>query len=441
MSSITIQPARNLAGAMRPPGDKSISHRRAILASLGAGPSRLENYATGADCQSTLACLRALGVEIHADADGIAIAGVGLHGLRAPAQVLDAGNSGSTIRMLSGVLASQTFATEIGGDASLSRRPMRRVMAPLTEMGARIESAGGCPPLRFAPATAGLSGIRYTLPVASAQVKSAILLAGLWARGSTTVIEPTPTRDHTEIALANLGVPVQRRNGEIMLPGGVESLAAEATFRVPGDPSSAAFFLCAAAMFPEGELLIDDVSLNPTRSALLDVLARMGACVEMVSVEDRSGELSGSLSAGGWKRDPLGIRVPGLRGTTIAGAEAVALIDEIPILAVLATAAEGGLSFRDVGELRVKESDRIAAIAANLRAMGAECRETETGLDVPGPQRLRGARVASRGDHRIAMAFAVAALSATGDTEIDEPECAGISYPEFFATLDRLAER
>ena len=446
MPDVTLAPARNLSGAVRLPGDKSISHRCALLGALADGPSTLENYSTGADCQSSLACMAALGAGVtrggEAGAETITIAGQGLAGLRAPAGPLDAGNSGSTIRMLSGILAAQPFAASIGGDASLSRRPMRRILEPLRQMGAQVTAAeGDRPPLGFEPLAGRLRAIEYALPVASAQVKSAILLAALFADGATTIIEPLPTRDHTELLLRHMGVPLTRKprgggqpGSVITLVGPVEKLAPLGNYRVPGDPSSAAFFLCAAAMFPDADLLVDGVSLNPTRSVLLDVLARIGAKPGVVAVEESCGELAGTLHLGGRGAKPL-------TGTTIAGAEAVALIDEVPILAVLATATRDGIEFKDVGELRVKESDRIATIVENLRAMGATCEESPTGLKVPGQQKLHGARIATHHDHRIAMAFAVAALLAEGETVIEHAECADISFPEFFAHLERLAER
>jgi 3-phosphoshikimate 1-carboxyvinyltransferase len=430
---IMVQSARVVSGAMRPPGDKSISHRCAMLAALGEGESKLANYATGADCRSTLECLRGLGVEWTEAESAIAIRGVGMRGLRAPEAGLDAGNSGSTMRMLSGILAAQPFAAEMGGDGSLSRRPMRRILEPLRAMGARISAAAGdLPPLRFAGAGDGLRAIEYRLPVASAQVKSAILLAGLFARGTTVVHEPAATRDHTEQLLRHLGAPLESRGGSVAITGPVAKLAPLGEFRIPGDPSSAAFFLCAAAMLPGSDLLVDEVSLNPTRSALLDVLARLGARAQMVSIEDRGGELVGSVHLDG---------PAALGGASISGAEAVALIDEIPILAVLATQTQEGMEFRDVGELRVKESDRLEAIAANLRALGAACETGSDWLRVGGGQKLRGARLPSHGDHRIAMAFAVAGLLASGETVIEDAECASISFPDFYTTLERLAER
>lgn len=427
-----VGPAGQFSGAVRLPGDKSISHRYAMLAALAEGRGVIANFSTGADCRSTLGCVAALGATVETLGDGaVAITGHGRRGLGAPAAELDAGNSGSTVRMLSGILAAQPFASRISGDASLCRRPMRRILEPLGQMGARITAAeGDRAPLAFAPAPA-LRGIRYRPAVASAQVKTAVLFAGLFAQGPTWIEEPQPTRDHTEIALRQFGVSVEfpGRNQIALLPPAGEWAARD--LRVPGDPSSAAFFLCAAAMFPEADLLVDQVSLNPRRAALLDVLGRMGARIGVVNVEERDGELVGGLTA----RGPEAGR---LRGTEIAGAEAVALIDEVPVLAALATAAEGGIRFRDVAELRVKESDRIAAIAANLRRMGAQCAERPDGLDVPGPQRLHGASLESFGDHRIAMAFSIAALIAEGETEIQDPGCAAISFPEFFSILGRL---
>ncbi len=435
MPEITIAPARGLGGAVQPPGDKSISHRCAMLAAIADGRSQLSHYSSGADCHSTLACLRALGVEIEAQSDGtVAIAGAGLHGLRAPAATLDAGNSGTTLRLLSGILAAQPFASAIGGDASLNRRPMRRILEPLGRMGARIAAAAGdTPPLRFTPAAEGLQGIAYAPPMASAQVKSAILLAGLYARGETRVQEALPTRDHTEVLLHAMGAPLEALGqGEIRLHGPVEKLRPLENYRVPGDPSAAAFFLCAAAGFADADLTVEEVSLNPKRAALLDVLARLGARAQVLTLEERAGELAGSLRLTGAKA---------LGGTTIAGAEAVALIDEAPILAVLATRTRDGIEFRDMAELRVKESDRIAAIAHNLRALGASCEERADGMFVPGGQKLHGARLRSGHDHRIAMAFAIAALWAEGESVIEDPECAAISYPAFYEDLARLAQR
>ena len=412
---------------MRLPGDKSISHRYAMLAALAEGRTRLENFSTGADCASTLACVEALGCHVQRDPSGsVEIEGVGTS-LRAPSRVLDCGNSGSTIRMLSGILAGQKFTSELVGDESLSRRPMGRVIDPLTAMGARIESAGGRPPLRI---TGGrLKAIEYKLPVASAQVKTCVLFAGLLADGETQVEEPLRTRDHGELALRAFGAEVTRQRNRAAIAGGQKLHAIEAV--IPGDISSAAFFLCAAALYPESNLVIEGLLLNPTRAAILDLLAAMGTRTTIIKVEERHGELAGSVAL-----------QPGrLHGATIAGAQTALLIDELPVLAAIGPYTEEGIEIRDARELRVKESDRIAAVARNLRAMGAAVEEREDGLRVPGRQRLHGAEIDAMGDHRIAMAFAVAALRAEGDTLIRGAASARISFPGFFTTLDAIVER
>jgi len=426
-NSVTIRPARNVAGAVRLPGDKSISHRYAMLAALAEGRTRLQNFSTGADCASTLSCVEALGCRVQRHSSGsIEIEGLGPV-LRAPSRPLDCGNSGSTIRMLSGILAGQKFTSELMGDESLSRRPMGRVIEPLTAMGARIESVGGHPPLRI---TGGrLQAIRYKLPVASAQVKTCVLFAGLLAEGETQVEELLRTRDHGELALRAFGAEVTRQRNRAAIAGGQKLHAIEAV--IPGDISSAAFFLCAAALFPESNLVIEGLLLNPTRAAILDVLATMGTRTSMIKVEERHGELAGSVAL-----------QPGrLRGATISGAQTALLIDELPVLAAIAPYTEEGIEIRDARELRVKESDRIAAVARNLRAMGAEVEERDDGLRVPGRQRLHGAEIDAMGDHRIAMAFAVAALRAQGDTLIRGAGSARISFPGFFTTLDAIVER
>ena len=422
-----VRPARNLAGALSLPGDKSISHRYAMLAGLAEGRSRLENFSTGADCASTLACLAALGCKVERK-DNFTVEIEGRAGsLQSPRGALNCGNSGSTMRMLAGILAGQPFASELVGDASLSRRPMGRIIEPLTAMGARLESRVGRPPLRIAGAS--LRPIDYTLPAASAQVKSAILFAGLFAGGQTWVSEPVQTRDHTELALAAFGAEVTRQRLRTGIAGGQRLRAIEAS--IPGDISSAAFFLCAAALFPGASLVIDNLLLNPTCAALLDVLASMGLRISMLRVEEKHGELVGTV------RTLAGAE---LRGTVIAGAKAAALIDELPVLAAIAPYTSGGIEIRDARELRVKETDRIAALAANLRAMGARVEERDDGLQVPGGQAMQGAQVDSFGDHRIAMAFAVAALRAGGETRILGADAASISYPEFFRVLDGLAQ-
>jgi 3-phosphoshikimate 1-carboxyvinyltransferase len=424
--SLVVRPARNLLGSIRVPGDKSISHRYAMLAALAPGRSRFENYSPGADCNSTLGCVRALGCNVEREESGaVVIDGIGPQ-LRAPNTSLDCGNSGSTMRMLSGIVAAQPFTSELIGDESLSRRPMKRVMEPLRQMGAEIVANNDCAPLRISGTR--LHGITYRVPVASAQVKTCLLFAGLLAGGQTTVEEPIPTRDHGELALRAFGAEVHRSRNAATIVGG-QALHPLDAF-IPGDSSSAAFFLCAAAIFPESNLVIDGVLLNPTRSALLDVLTAMGCRVSVLRVEEQHGELVGTISLVPGKGKPI----------EIAGAQTALLIDELPVLA--ATAPFGaGLVVRDAGELRVKESDRLTAVTRNLEAMGAQVEQTADGWRIPGGQKLHGAEIESFGDHRIAMAFAIAALRAEGDTLIHNSECVAISYPSFFADLEKLLER
>lgn len=435
-----IQPARSVSGGLRPPGDKSIAHRYALLGAIAEGETRIRNYSPGADCASTLACVAGLGAGVQRQsvktADGrttevVVLAGRGLRGLSPPVGILDAGNSGSTIRMLSGILAGQAFRSVITGDDSLRRRPMRRILDPLGKMGARIQAHGD----NFPPLTidgAALHGVEYTLPVASAQVKSAVLLAGLLAAGETTVVEPSATRDHTEIALAQFGAQLARSPRRVTVCGG-HPLKGQ-RLEVPGDLSSAAFFLCAALMLPESNLYLQGVGLNPTRTALLDFLAGMGAKVQMLNLAESHGELTGDLhiSRNGSAR---------LTGGRIAGAMVAGLIDEIPVLAILGSQTEDGLELRDATELRVKETDRIETVAQNLRLMGAQIEVLPDGFNIPGQQTLHGAELDSFGDHRIAMAFAVAALAARGETRIRNAEAAIVSYPGFFNDLDAVAER
>jgi len=426
-SSVVVRPARNVLGSLRLPGDKSISHRYAMLAALAEGTTHLENFSRGADCASTLACMEALGAGVTRAAEGgVDIQGIG-PALQPPARALDCGNSGSTMRMLAGILAGQRFSSELVGDASLSRRPMARVAEPLRQMGATITcGADGRPPLRITGAR--LRAMDYTLPVASAQVKTALLFAGLLAEGETSVEEPLRTRDHGELALRAFGAEVTRVRRRASLRGGQKLHAISA--RVPGDISSAAFFLCAAAIFPDSNLVIDALGMNPTRAALLDVLAAMGARVAVLNLEEHQDELVGTVK----------VEAGALKGATIAGVQSAALIDELPVLAAIAPYTQDGIEIRDAAELRVKESDRIAAVARNLRAMGAQVEELPDGLRVPGSQPLRGGEVDSAGDHRIAMAFAVAALRASGDTLIRGASAARISFPEFFTLLDAVTQ-
>jgi len=428
-----VRPARNIRGSVQLPGDKSISHRYAMLSGIAEGPSRLENYSTGADCASTLGCMRALGVNWQRKSEGqnvIEVQGRGLS-LAAPSTPLDCGNSGSTIRMLSGIVAGQSFTSEMIGDESLSRRPMERVIKPLTTMGARIESQEGKPPLRITGGS--LKPIDYKMPVASAQVKTCLLFAGLYADGETRVEESVRTRDHSEVALRAFGVHLERKSvdagAEVRIRGGQRLRGVES--RIPGDLSSAAFFLCAAALFPESELTIPNLLMNPTRARLLDILMQMGLHISVTQLEEINGELVGSLEVEGGS----------LKGAKISGADSAALIDEIPVLAAIAPFTQNGIEIRDAKELRVKESDRIASVAANLRRMGGQVEEFEDGLKIPGSQVLHGSEIDSYSDHRIAMAFAVAALRAEGETLIQGAESAAISYPAFFENLEEVAIR
>ncbi|MFQ5816687.1 MAG: 3-phosphoshikimate 1-carboxyvinyltransferase [Terriglobia bacterium] len=428
MSEKTLRPAKALVGTLRLPGDKSISHRLAILAALAEGGSELVNFSPSRDCTNTLDCLARLGVAVRRDADAVRIQGVGRAGLQVPARELDAGNSGSTMRMLAGVLAGQAFESVLVGDASLSRRPMGRVIEPLTQMGARIEArAGEFAPLRICGGK--LQPIRYRLPVASAQVKTAVLLAGLFAPGTTTVEEPVTTRDHTEIALRQFGAPLTRTGRVISLVG--PSALAGKRFAIPCDLSAAVFFLVAALLAPESNLVLPNVGLNPTRSAVLDFLLGLGAKISVLGLQELNGELIGELH----------VRASGrLRGGTIAGPQVARLIDELPALAVLGTQTAQGVRIRDARELRVKESDRIGALAENLRRLGAKVEEHPDGLTVAGGQKLRGAVVDSFGDHRIGMALALAALVAEGETTICNAVCVDVSFPGFFETLAGVAE-
>jgi 3-phosphoshikimate 1-carboxyvinyltransferase len=426
-STVNVRPARGVLGLVRTPGDKSISHRYAMLAAIAEGTSRFQNFSAARDCASTLGCLCALGCDWGRSEDGaIEVHGVGPR-LRTPTEPLDCGNSGSTMRMLSGIVAAQPFSSELFGDESLSRRPMARIIAPLSEMGAKIESRdGGRPPLKIQGGP--IQAIHYRPEVASAQVKTCVLFAGLFADGETLVEEPIRTRDHGEIALRAFGAEVGRSGNVARIRGGQALHAIEA--RVPGDLSSAAFFLCAAALFPGSELTLPGILMNPTRARLLDILIEMGLKISVAQLEEHHGELAGTVEARGaaWK------------GATVAGADAAALIDEIPVLAAVAPYTENGIEVRDARELRVKESDRIAAVAANLRKMGAEVDERPDGLRIPGGQRLHGAELDSFGDHRIAMAFAVAALRAEGETIIHGADAAGVSYPSFFEELCKITE-
>jgi len=423
-----VTPARNILGSLRLPGDKSISHRYALLSALASGTTKLTNFSTGADCASSLGCAATLGATVTRRDDGI-IEVVGSGELKASDAPLDCGNSGSTMRMLTGLLAATPHTYTLIGDASLSRRPMERVRKPISQMGAEIALTDGHAPVTIRGDK--LTAIDYSTPVPSAQVKTAVLFAGLQAEGTTMVRESVRTRDHGELALRAFGTHVDRSTDSVSIVGGQQLTAIEAA--VPGDISSAAFFLCAAALFPGSNLVFDSLGLNPTRATLLDVLTALGAHIGVLNLEEKNGELVGTVQ--------VNAPTKGLNGTTISGALSAQLIDELPVLAAIAPYTQSGIRIRDAKELRVKESDRIALVANNLRAMGAEVEEFEDGLDVPGGQQLHGAEINSGGDHRIAMAFSVAALRASGDTVIQGAESAAISFPEFYELLDQVAER
>ncbi len=426
------------------PGDKSISHRAALTAALADGTSSIRNFSTSADCTATLSCLAALGVAIEGDNTALAINGAGIDGLRESSGPLDCGNSGTTMRLLAGILAGQDFKSTLTGDESLSSRPMGRIIEPLQMMGARISSRDGRAPLVI-HGHRKLNAISYELLVASAQVKSCILLAGLSTTGRTEVIENEITRDHTERILRSFGVQIETgdaehkgKNARFAAVTGPARLSSH-NVSIPGDISSAAYFIAAAALLPGSSLEVSDVGVNPTRVLFLEQLRALGLDVEITKMQEDSNEPVGEIrvrgSAGHNSSSPSDSPLM-IRGLIIPQ-----LIDELPLLAVVGSQIKGGIEIRNAAELRVKESDRIAATAQNLRALGAEVVEFDDGLRVGGEARLRGAKVDPRGDHRIAMAFTVAALLAEGETEITDSECVAVSFPEFFELLESVVER
>jgi 3-phosphoshikimate 1-carboxyvinyltransferase len=431
----TIHPARTLQGSITLPGDKSISHRYAMLAGLAEGTTRLSNFSTGADPHSSLACMQALGATIVHQADKtIEITGTAGK-FQQPTGPLDCGNSGSTMRMLAGLIAPHPHTFTLIGDHSLTLRPMERIRKPLGQMGAKLDLVDGHAPITIHGGL--LHAIDFDTPIPSAQVKTAVLFAGLQASGTTSLTESIRTRDHSEQALRAFGANLTRTNvaagdiAKLSIPGHQKLRAINAT--VPGDLSSGAFFLCAALLFPDSNLVLDSVGMNPTRAALLDVITALGGKIKVLNVEEHHGELIGTIQVNGPASGP--------RGMHIGGALSAQIIDELPVLAAIAPYTRDGMTIRDAKELRVKESDRIALVAKNLRAMGAQFTEHEDGLEIPGNQQLHGAKIDSGSDHRIAMAFAIAALRATGDTEIHGAEAAAISFPEFFTHLEALSQR
>lgn len=432
-----LDPARRINGQLRLPGDKSISHRAAMIAAVANGVSHIANFSTSRDCASTLSCLRQLGVAITPGSRAGSFLIEGRQEFVRPSEPLDCGNSGSTIRMLSGLLATQDFTSVLTGDDSLSSRPMRRIIDPLELMGARIDSHDNKPPLTI-NGRRDLRPIRYELPVASAQVKSCVLFAGLGTTGTTEVIETTTSRDHTERLFQAFGVPVRTSADEA--GRSLHSIEGPARFSaremsIPGDISSAAYFIAAAMLMPNSNLVLDGVSLNPTRTEYLSLLRSWGATITTGGIGTECNEPVGTVCV---NSDGAAL-VNDAR--TLNSATVPLLIDELPLIAVVGSQMSGRLEIRDAKELRVKETDRLAATAENLRAMGAEVEEFDDGLAVSGPTKLRGALINSYDDHRIAMAFAVAALVAEGPTEIGGAECVGISFPEFFQFLESIVER
>jgi len=441
MSRQIIKPAKRLAGELRVPGDKSISHRALLIAGIGEGDCAISGLSTADDVSATRAALEALGVVIsHTNSQvevlkpstgtldsQILVEGRGLAALRPSPDAIFCQNSGTTARCLAGILAGRPFETRLDGDDSLRRRPMGRVIEPLHKMGATVEATDDRLPLLIRGSD--LTGIDYRSPVASAQVKTAVLLAGLQASGKTAFHEPSPSRDHTERILEFLGVPIERSIDRLIVKS--TDIRNASSLSVPGDLSSAAFLLVAAAILPGSEVTVRDVGLNPTRAGILDVLRRFGADVSISRQRDECGEPRGDVT----------VRAADRRPVEIAGAEIVRTIDELPLVAVLGAFSEGETVIRDAAELRLKESDRIATLAAGLRAMGMEVRVFDDGMAVAGPAKLQGAGVESAGDHRIAMALAVAGLAAEAPTEVSGWESVAVSYPEFGRDLDALAER
>ena len=427
-----VRPARSFQGSVTLPGDKSISHRYAMLAGLAEGTTRLSNFSTGADPHSSLACMEALGAKVAKVGEGpqqiIEVTGTAGAFVQ-PTRELDCGNSGSTMRMLSGLIAPHPHTFTLIGDHSLTMRPMERIRKPLTQMGARMDLVDGHAPITIHGGP--LNAISFDTPIPSAQVKTAVLFAGLQANGVTSLSESIRTRDHSEHALRAFGATLTRKDETLSIAGGQKLKAIDAM--VPGDLSSAAFFLCAALLFPDSNLILDSLGMNPTRAALLDVVTALGGKVKILNVEESHGETIGTIQV---------TTTPGaFKGIEIAGALSAQLIDELPVIAAIAPYTSEGITIRDAKELRVKESDRIALVAKNLKAMGAEFTEHEDGLTIPGGQQLHGAVIDSGFDHRIAMAFSIAALRATGENEIQGAEAAAISFPEFFRYLNDLSKR
>lgn len=422
-----FKPCNRLHGEITVPGDKSISHRSIMFGAIAQGTTEVYNFLQGADCISTISCFRQMGVEIQNHGDTVLIRGNGLRGLKKPEQVLDCGNSGTTTRLISGILSAQNFTVTLTGDASIRKRPMNRIMEPLSLMGAQINSINGnnCAPLEITGQP--LHGVHYQTPVASAQVKSAVLLAGLYADSNTCVTEPSVSRNHTELMLKSFGADIRTEGTSAIITPATELYGQ--SIMVPGDISSAAFFLAAGLLVPNSEILIKNVGINPTRDGILRVLKDMGGNLTMMNVR-KSGEPTADIL----------VRSSALHGITISGEIIPTLIDELPVLAALSCFAEGRTVIKDAAELKIKESNRIEVMVKNLSAMGADVEETEDGMMIHGGRPLQGAVIDSRLDHRIAMTFAVASCMAEGETEILGAECVNISYPGFYQDLARLKQ-
>ncbi|MGD0584468.1 MAG: 3-phosphoshikimate 1-carboxyvinyltransferase [Oryzomonas sp.] len=429
MKSITIQPAASVKGEIVVPGDKSISHRSVMLGAIANGVTTVRGFLRGEDNMATMGAFRAMGVRIEDDGETVAIHGQGLHGLKEPADIIDCGNSGTSIRLLTGLLAGQSFFSVVTGDQYLRKRPMKRVVEPLARMGARImgRDKGTLAPLAICGGA--LNAIGYDSPVSSAQVKSAIMLAGLYADGATSVREPTLSRDHSERMFRLFGASLEVFNTGVTVRGGTELIGQEIS--VPGDISSAAFFMVAALITAGSELLIRNVGVNPTRTGIIDILRSMGGRIEMLNEREVSGEPAADLM----------VRSSQLKGIDISGGVVPRAIDEFPAICVAAACAEGRTTVRDARELRVKETDRIAAMASNLRILGVSVEECADGMDIIGAERLGSGAVESFGDHRIAMSLSVAALVSHGGITISDVDCVATSFPSFFPLLEQVAGR
>ncbi len=421
----TIKSVKKLNGTIKIPGDKSISHRSVMFGSLAKGDTEIQGFLMGDDCLSTISCFRKLGIDIEVEGEKVVVHGKGLKGLSAPTELLDVGNSGTTIRLISGILAAQDFDCTLNGDASIQKRPMKRIINPLSQMGAEIESTND----GFAPLTIHgkkLHSMEYTMPVASAQVKSSIILASLFADGTTVINEPVASRDHTEIMLNYFGADIKKEGDKIICTPVDELYGKPLT--VPGDISSAAFFMVAGLIIPDSHIVIENVGINPTRTGIIDALKAMGGYVNILNERSSGGELVGDIE----------VKTSKLKATTLAGDIIPRMIDEIPVFAVAALCAEGTTIVKNAEELKVKESNRIATMSEELGKMGVVIRETEDGMIIEGEQKLKGAVVDSHLDHRVAMSCAVAALAAEGETVITNADCVGISFPNFYEILEKL---